>query len=171
MRLTTDYLEILRDLQPDRFMKNVLYNPLYELYTLYKNNGNSDDWFLQYLYYGISVRRTDEGKYRYYLTIKKSYHHTVFVLMLRYSHYQCDDYHEENQEELDLIAEELITKYPSIHQPIHFDQLKADGLYEKATKGIKWIFKRKDFVFNELEKIDLNSFGKKRTFESMLDQL
>ena len=54
---------------------------------------------------------------------------------------------------------------------ITFEQLREDALYDKVKRTIKWVTQRMSYVFGELDKIDINTFGKKRKFESMLDEL
>lgn len=168
-RITTDYLEILRDLQPDRFFRNVIYDTMIEFYELYKSNGCSKDWLIEFLYEGMSVEVNNAGEYDFYVTIKESYYHTILISMLRYLHYKFDN-DTVCKDKLDIIAKEFIDKYDS-NSIISFEQLKDDRFYNKAIKSIEWAFKRAEYAFNELDKIDINTFGRKRTFESMLDQL
>lgn len=54
---------------------------------------------------------------------------------------------------------------------ISFEQLRKDGLYDKVKIAINWVIERMNYVFEALDKIDINTFGKKRKFESMLDEL
>lgn len=168
-RLTTDYLDILLDLQPDRFVKNVLYDSLNELYILYKANDCSMDWVIQYVYSSMQVKRNG-NEYDFFVIINDSYYHTIIKSMLRYSRYPYRKNDEFEALEVNSIAEEFIEKYGE-DTPVSFDRLKNDGFYDKAKKGIDWAFKRLDFVFNEFQNFDMNAFGRKRTFESMLDQL
>ncbi|MEE1077022.1 MAG: hypothetical protein UHY68_07160 [Acutalibacteraceae bacterium] len=167
-RLTTDYLDILCDLQPDRFVKNVLYEPLKELYDLYKTNGCSKDFILQHLYSGIMVKK-EANKYKCYIVIKNSYLHVIISSMLRYSHYPFPNDFSES-DEFNKNAYNLVKKYGT-DEMIEFDKLKNDGLYNNAKKCVNWTFKELDYLFKQLEEFDLNSFSRKRTFESMLDQL
>ncbi len=167
-RLTTDYLDILRDLQPDRFIKNVLYDPINELYSLYKENNCSLDWIVQYLYSGMDIVSKD-GKYDFYITINKSYYHTIVISMLKCSHFIFGN-NNYDKTITDEIAKNLIERYGK-NRDLDFEQLKKDGVYDDAKKCISWVFERFDYLFKEFEKIDIKTFGRKRTFESMLDQL
>lgn len=170
IRLTTDFLNILCELQPERFMKNILYDPVRELYDMYKENGCSDDWFLDFLYSGISLHTHGDGKNTIAVVINDSYYHTVFVEMLNYLHYNyCDDAKDDDIQST--IINEIKQKYARKIGCVSFQQLKDDGLYEKAKVACSWVFDRKNFLFDELEKIDINTFGRKRKFESMLDEL
>lgn len=56
-------------------------------------------------------------------------------------------------------------------EPITFEKLKEDGLFEEVMESIKWVIDRKDFVFDGLKGIDFKTFGRKRKFESMLENL
>jgi len=168
-RLTTDYLDILRDLQPERFVKNVLYDALNELYSLYRANECSKDFIVQHVYLGMSIRKNDD-KYNVFITIEDSYLHTIIMSMLRYLHFSFNNRGIFNTEEKTSIVDNLARKY-GLNHTIEFDTLKKDGMYDEAKKCINWIFERLDYLFEEFEKIDINSFSRKRTFESMLDQL
>lgn len=169
-RMTTDFLDILRELQPDRFMKNILYEPLCELYDLYVANGNSDDWFIEYMYSGILISHARNQEEKVYLKINQSYHHTIFICMLHYLHYKYienDDTEEYNQIILE-IKEKYNDKY---YEGISFAQLKEDNFFDRIKLTLKWVPQRMNYVFSELDKIDINTFGKRKKFESMLDEL
>ncbi|MEE1280689.1 MAG: hypothetical protein UHK60_00340 [Acutalibacteraceae bacterium] len=169
-RLTTDYLDILRDLQPDRFVKNVLYEPLKELYNLYKTNDCSKDFVLQHLYLGMGIRKDVNKEYDFYIMIRDSYLHTISTSMLKYFHYPFYGNDPSDIDEHNKIADNLVEKY-GLDNTIKFDKLKKDGLYDDAKKCLSWAFKRFDYLFKQFEEFDVNSFGRKRTFESMLEQL
>ena len=168
-RMTTDFLDILCELQPDRFMKNILYNALCELYDLYKANGSSEEWFIEYMYSGISVHSTVNRGERIYIQVEQSYYHTIFSCMLHYLHYKYEDMVDDKNYR-DIVAE-LKKKYGEKIIGVSFEQLRKDGLYDKVKIAINWLIERMKYVFCELDKIDINTFGKKRKFESMLDEL
>ncbi|MDE7270139.1 MAG: hypothetical protein K2N81_06655, partial [Acetatifactor sp.] len=92
-----------------------------------------------------------------------------FVCMLHYLHYPYEDI--EKDDEYKYIINKLKEKYGRETTRITFDQLKKDGLYNKAMVTIKWVKQRMKYVFDELGKIDINTFGRKKKFESMLDEL
>ena len=167
-RLTTDFLDILCDLQPDRFMKNILYEPLCELYNMYNENGQSEDWFLEFMYSGISLHAQHQEKPRIYVRIDESYYHIIFVCMLHYLRYKYKDLG--NADEYQETVKKLQAAYGEV-SGISFQTLKEDGLYDEVKKAVNWVFDRMNFVFNALNKVDINTFGKKRKFESMLEEL
>lgn len=170
-RMTTDFLDILCELQPDRFMKNILYGALCELYDLYEANGCSEDWFIEYMYSGISIIFTANRGDRIFVCVKHSYYHTIFSYMLHYLHYEYDDM--EKVDGYDNIVMQLKERYhyKKYKEGISFAKLKEDNMYDEVKLAITFIKRRIDYVFNELEKININTFGKKRRFESMLDEL
>lgn len=170
-RMTTDFLNILCELQPDRFMKNILYTPMCELYNLYEANGHSSEWFLEFMYSGISVHFIENRGEKIYVVVKNSYYNTIFRGMLHYLHYQYADMENKDIEEYNLIIAELKKKYGKEIMGIKFEKLKKDNLYDKVKVAIKWVECRMKFAFDELGKIDINTFGRKRKFESMLDDL
>ena len=167
-RMTTDFLDILCELQPDRFMKNILYGALCELYDLYEAHGCSVDWFIDYMYLDASIYVGENREVRIIAQIKQPYYHTIFESMLHYLHYKVhirkrgDDY--------DNMVEQLKKKCNDYHC-ISLKKLKEDNMYDEAKFLISPIKQRMDYVFGELKKIDINTFGKKKKFESMLDEL
>ena len=169
--MTTDFLDILSELQPDRFMKNILYDALCEVYDLYEANGSSEDWFLEYMYSGISVHSFDNKEASIWLRVNQSYHHTIFNCMLHYLHYQYNDIR--ITEEYKQIVSEIKKKYKEkCDIGISFIELKEDNLFDAVKDNtLKWVKMRMTYVFEELDKIDINTFGKKKKFESMLDEL
>ena len=44
-------------------------------------------------------------------------------------------------------------------------------MFDSAKILVKWAVTRIHYIFEELNKIDLNTFGKKKRFEAMLDDL
>lgn len=167
-RLTTDFLDILCDLQPDRFMKNILYEPLCELYNMYNEKGQSEDWFLEFMYSGVSLHAQHQEKPRIYVRVEESYYHIIFVCMLHYLRYKYKDLG--NEDEYQETVKKLQAAYGEV-SGVSFQSLKEDGLYDEVKRAVKWVFDRMNFVFNALNKVDINTFGKKRKFESMLEEL
>ena len=133
-RLTTDFLDILCDLQPDRFMKNILYEPLCELYNMYNENGQSEDWFLEFMYSGISLHAQHQEKPRIYVRVDESYYHIIFVCMLHYLRYKYKDLG--NADEYQETVKKLQAAYGEV-SGISFQTLKEDGLYDEVKKGSK----------------------------------
>ena len=72
-------------------MKNILYEPLCELYNMYNENGQSEDWFLEFMYSGISLHAQHQEKPRIYVRVEESYYHIIFVCMLHYLRYKYKD--------------------------------------------------------------------------------
>lgn len=168
-RMTSDFLNILCELQPDRFMKNILYNPLCELYELYKKNNYSEDWFIHYMYSGISIYDDRIHGERIYVQIKTTYYHRIFNCMLHYLHYQYGSL--KVDEEYRAVITELKQKYGDNCNQISFATLKKDDMYERVKGSLNWIIISMNYVFNALNKVDINSFGKKKKFEAMLEEL
>lgn len=169
-RITSDYLDILRELQPDRFFKNILYHPLCELKNMYEENGSSNEWFLAFLYHGMSVRKDKNKDYNFFVTIENSYYHTIVLSMLKYVNYSFNSDLNKNVEGLNDIGEILREKY-GLNHTVSFEELKRDGLYDQAIKCISWVLTRKDYIFNYIDESSINTLNRKRTFESMLEEL
>ncbi len=169
-RMTSDFLDILYNLQPDRFMKNILYPPMCEIFNMYKENGSSDEWYIDYMYGGIRIYEIHENEKRIALRVNKSYYDKILSYMLW--HYRFSYKRKTNDKIYEAVVWELENKYKDqIHDLISFQKLRDDGIYEKAKITFEWCFKMRDYAFQELEKIDINTFGRKRKFESMLEEL
>lgn len=54
---------------------------------------------------------------------------------------------------------------------ISFTKLKEDGMFDKAKICVKWAITRVHYAFDELNNIDINTFGREKRFEAMLDEL
>ncbi len=169
-RMTTDFLDILYELQPDRFMKNILYDAICELHDLYVTHGCSEDWLIEYMYSGIAIHPLRSKQKRIYVCIKSSYYDKIFSYMLIYLHYKRPFYNTETYDKIIIkIEEKYKNEYP---YTIPFERLKQDNFFDIVKKvALKWFTEGIRYVFNELEKIDVNSFGKKKMFEAMLEEL
>ncbi len=169
-RLTTDYLDILCALQPERFMKNVLYDAMKELYNMYIANGENDEWFLKFMYSGISLHKGNDDNFKIYVRVENSFYHTIFCCMLHYIRYEYNDIKvDENYYELiRRIQKEFKNSEIS---DISFEKLREKDLFNNVLNNVSFVFKRKDAVFQALNDVDKKMFGNKRKFESMLDDL
>ncbi len=171
-RLTTDYLDILCELQPDRFMKNILYEPVCNICKEYNKNNKSKSWLVERIFSGVRIRLTNEGKTKIALRIENSYENTILSHMSDYLHYcyENDVRYTEQDEEYIEVTRELKAKYGE-NRFVSFEELRNDEMYDKALKSIKWFFNRVEHIFNSLDDIEKNTFGRKTKFESMLDEL
>lgn len=171
-RMSSDFLSLLLDLQPERFMKNILYDALYELFNMYEAHGRSDEWLLIFLYDGIEISTFGNGDVKIILLVKESYYQTILFCMLHYLHYSYND--KVCNSEFEDVISAIKKKYPSKAgrgRYISFEKLKQDGMFEKVKVSVKWAITRVHYAFDAINKIDVNTFGKEKRFEAMLDEL
>ncbi len=177
-RITTNYLGMLYELQPTRFIKNVLYPGLLELRNLYEQNGKSKVYLISMLYSKIGVRKSQEDKtIRSYVIIKNSYLSEIISRTCIIGGYNKMKLKEERRKN-DCIIKLFKDKYGVINDGdinnkdfITIEQLKEDGSLEELINNSCWIVERLDFALDFLSNYDLLSIGRKKKFSSMLDEL
>lgn len=174
-RLTTDFLGILFDLQPERFMKNMLYDAMYELINMYEAHGSSDKWLIEYLYDSIILfeRNEDEIEQTIWFTIKESYYLTVFDYMRRYLIYiQGNVPSADHCMDCSGIINALNQRYPSFKVGgISIKEIITNGLYELVEPLFHRFLEDKKWIFASMDKINVNTFGNRKKFESMVESL
>lgn len=171
-RMTTDFLEMLNELQPTRFIRNVLYPGLAEFHRLYAMNEYSKDWLLSFLYGGVSVYgREEDQTSTLYIHIKNSYYHEIYSDTLRVIHYDysSDNCPDTSDRVIDCLSEQY--EYDDLSAGISFERLKEDGNYEMVKEGVSWVFVRIDRVFDFYKSLEDNAVLKKNRFESMLEEM
>ena len=174
-RLTSDFLNILFDLQPERFMKNILYDAIYELISMYEANGSSDSWLIEYMYFSIILFKYRRDERRVFFAIKESYHLTVFNYMSRYLDYLQGELPSVNDELGDCseIIDALEQRYPNSYYDggIPIKRIINDGLYELVKPLFSDFLKDKERIFSSVDELSVNVFGNNKRFESMVDML
>lgn len=121
------------------------------------------------MYSGISIYDDRIHGERIYVQVKRTYYHRIFDCMLHYLHYQYGSL--KVDEEYRAVITELKQKYGHNCNQISFATLKKDDMYERVKGSLNWIIISMNYVFNALNKVDINSFGKKKKFETMLEEL
>ena len=185
-RITSNYLDMLYELQPTRFIKNVLYLGLLELRNFYEQNDKSKVALISMLYSNIGVRKSSKDKTLVsYVTIANSYLAEIIRRTCNIGGYNKMKL-EEKKEKDDYIIKLFRDKYGVIDaEDIDIDmddeklfdakreieQLKEDGSLEELIKNSCWIVERLDFALDFLSNYDLSPIGRKKKFSSMLDEL
>lgn len=169
-RSTSDFLNILCDLQPERFLKNVLFGPLKDLYNMYKENHYSKDWFFKYMYNRVTVNDRDQKGERVYIYICNRYYHTILISMIHYRRcerdiHPFDDFYNNTTKK---IANAIKAKNNG--ESIRIEELDSD-LFEDLKAIYKWVLDEIDMVCDIVENFESNQFSRKRKFESMIDEL
>ncbi|WP_051624059.1 NACHT domain-containing protein [Clostridium akagii] len=174
-RVTTNYLDMLYELQPARFIKNVLCPGLFELKNFYEKSGNSKETIVSMLYSHLSIRKnTNNNKKRCLVRVKHAYFHEIFSRTCIVGEYvktedaiKIKEKEEKNNNMVKLITE----KYGENYSDISFEKLKEDGLFGELMKNMSWITERFDFTMEFLLNYDFLPIGRKKKLSSMLEEL
>ena len=164
-RLTTDFLNILCDLQPERFLKNILYDAIYELYNMYTGHGKSNSWFIEYMCSAIFIFDNENMKDYVLISTNESYYSVIFDYMLRYLHYdqRHRDKNIKNADQYSGIINILKQKYPHmINRGIAIKKLNDDGLYTLIEPLFDSFIASKDFVFQKIDSINIDKLSNKK---------
>lgn len=78
-RSTSNYLDMLYELQPLRFVKNIISPAIRELQEKFKKNNESEEWLIGYLYEDVGIRKYTNGEKRCAVTIKNFYYHDMII--------------------------------------------------------------------------------------------
>ncbi|SMC17276.1 hypothetical protein SAMN02745134_00278 [Clostridium acidisoli DSM 12555] len=164
-RITTNYLDMLYELQQSRFIKNVLYPGLIELRNFYEENDKSNEIVIPMIYSSIGVG--NEGrKLIGCAAIKNSYYAEIINRTCKIA--QSDKC---SRNEEDFIVKLLQDKYRNTNTDISFEKLINDGLFSELEKNSCWIIERFKTAMEFVSNYDTLSIGRKKKFSSMLDEL
>lgn len=173
-RTTSNYLDMLYELQPSRFIKNVILPAIKELQEKYMENGESKEWLIRLMYSEVGVREypSDKGKLCY-VVINESYYHDMIIRacniggLFKNRKDEKKQRSEEREEKLRSILEE---KY-GLEKEQTFDTLAADGYMEDVIEGLHWIVERYEFAVEYIKGYENASLSRKKKFSSMLEEL
>ena len=70
---------MLYELQPLRFVKNIISPAIRELQEKFKKNNESEEWLIGYLYEDVGIRKYTNGEKRCAVTIKNFYYHDMII--------------------------------------------------------------------------------------------
>ena len=172
-RITTNYLDMLYDLQPARFIKNVLYPGLLEIKNFYEQNDKSNETLFSRIYSHIGVRPKgrEKGSGCCYVTIKETYLAEVIRRICIVGKYDKSyDKSNKGKENDVYISKLLADNYGTKCKSVRFEKLISDGLFEEVMNKC-WIVGRFEFAMEFLSNYDFLSIGRKKKLSSMLDEL
>lgn len=172
-RTTSNYLDMLYDLQPSRFLKNIIVPAIRELQELYKNNGESEEWLINLMYEDVCIREYKYGEKRCAVTVKEFYFHDMITRACNIGGLYRN-MKEERKQRNKLNEEKLINlleKEYGINNEVDFSELKQKGYINEMLQALYWIKERYEFAVNYIESIDKDPIAHKKRFSSMLDEL
>lgn len=173
-RATSNYLDMLYELQPSRFIKNIISPAIKELHEKYIDNGESNEWLIRLMYSDVGVRKYSKEKTkRCFVTIKEFYYHDMIIRACNVGGLFKSRTDEENQrsEEREAKLRNILEEKYGLDKEQSFDTLAEDGYMEEVLEGLQWIVDRYEFAVEYIEGYDNSSLSRKKKFSSMLDEL
>ena len=172
-RTTSNYLEMLYELQQNRFIKNVLIPGIKQLQELFKKNGESEEWLIDLLFTYIYV-----GKYPYKVETISVETNNLYYLTILNKVCNIGGFNKKLNEETkqrykkqrsDLV--EIIEENYSMNGIVYIKELKDKGYTNQILQAFGYVIDKYNFAVNYIESIDNESFSRKKKFLSMLNEL
>lgn len=173
-RTTSNYLDMLYELQTSRFIKNIIVPAIRELQELYKNNGESEEWLLNLMYEDVCVKEYQNGRKVCVLSLKEFYFHdmirrTCNIGGLYKSIKKEERKQPNNGKEVGLIK--ILEEEYGVNREVKFEELKQKGYLNEMLQSLHWIVERYEFAVKYIESVDKDPIARKKRFDSMLDEL
>lgn len=172
-RSTSNYLDMLYELQPLRFVKNIISPAIRELQEKFKKNNESEEWLIGYLYEDVGIRKYTNGEKRCAVTIKNFYYHDMIIRACSIS----ELYNNSKQERMqrNKVREEKLIKIleEEYHasKPVRFEDIIRRGYTKEMLEALHWVIERYKFAVNYVDMVDKDPLAKKKRFSSMLEEL
>lgn len=172
-RSTSNYLDMLYELQPLRFVKNIISPAIRELQEKFKKNNESEEWLIGYLYEDVGIRKYTNGEKRCAVTIKNFYYHDMIIRACSIS----ELYNNSKQERMqrNKMREEKLIKIleEEYHasKPARFEDIIRRGYTKEMLEVLYWVIERYKFAVNYVDMVDKDPLAKKKRFSSMLEEL
>lgn len=171
-RSTSNYLDMLYELQPLRFVKNIISPAIRELQEKFKKNNESEEWLIGYLYEDVRIRKYANGEKRCAVTIKNFYYHDMIIRACSIS----ELYNNSKQERMQrnkVREEKLIKILEEYHasKPVRFEDIIRRGYTKEMLEALYWVIERYKFAVNYVDMVDKDPLAKKKRFSSMLEEL
>ena len=172
-RSTSNYLDMLYELQPLRFVKNIISPAIRELQEKFKKNNESEEWLIGYLYEDVGIRKYRNGEKRCAVTIKNFYYHDMIIRACSIS----ELYNNSKQERMqrNKVREEKLIKIleEEYHasKPVRFEDIIRRGYTKEMLEALHWVIERYKFAVNYVDMVDKDPLAKKKRFSSMLEEL
>ena len=166
-------LDMLYELQPLRFVKNIISPAIRELQEKFKKNNESEEWLIGYLYEDVGIRKYTNGEKRCAVTIKNFYYHDMIIRACSIS----ELYNNSKQERMqrNKVREEKLIKIleEEYHasKPVRFEDIIRRGYTKEMLEALYWVIERYKFAVNYVDMVDKDPLAKKKRFSSMLEEL
>ena len=164
-RANTNYLDMLYDLQPSRFIKNIIKPALEELNSKYIFEDKSNIWLIKTMYDSLLYRLNDEDDYEICISISNLYYHDMIKRSCIINNYDYSKYKLQHNQELMYF---LKSNY-SMHEHIGIEEIVDLGYEKELLDELAWVIDRFNFAVTSLQDTENQFTGK--DIKSMLDEL
>lgn len=163
---SSNYLDMLYEIQPRRFVKNVIAPGIRELKELFLNNGESEEWLI-YLIYKSIMHFTSEVL----AVINNNYYYNMLKMTcIIGGQIKNEDYAKiHNNRETDAKLIKILEE--NYYSDTTLEQLKNDGHMELVLEYFDSVIEQYKFAVKYIENIDKDILEGKDSFSSMLDEL
>ncbi|MEE1155235.1 MAG: hypothetical protein UH241_08780 [Acutalibacteraceae bacterium] len=175
-RKTSNYLDLLYELQPERFIKNLVSPAIKELESMYEQNGKSNVWLITFLYEGVGLSYNEEYEQKQCPVFCKEYYYGSMIWKVcRIGGYYKNVRIQNNEKEANLIT--LLEEYYNLNaydyegESVSFDEIMEDGFMEIALSGLGCCVDEYNFAVNFVNEFENQSLSDTDSFDDMLDEL
>lgn len=166
-RMTSSFLNMLCDMQPERFAQNVL-RPGLKVIEKYYHNPQKD--VVQTIYSGISINKIESEKEGIFIRVENSYLYQILSLTLDMIGFDYVESMERWDAKRNSALEYLKQTYRNKRQ-YDFQELAEDENYAEIRASLGWVDERIETAMRFLKTIGEEEGRKKKRFESMLEEL
>ncbi len=164
------YLDILYELQPDRYIKNVLIAPINEMEKLSRKNNNSELWLFCLLYDEISIRSDNSEKASFSLRICNAYYYRIIKNAFRISNKENHTSSYINPGNRDKLAEIIKTNFGT-NRYVKLKELINQGYEDELLSASPWIKHQFDVAVNFVNSKKKELSPNKNSLSSLLEDL
>lgn len=172
-RITSNYLDMLYELQPKRFVKNVIAPAIRELHGLVLNNGNSEEYLIDLMYNEISLQENEDGEKILSIASNEFYYRDMIERSCNIGGLLKNEDKARTQrkkESRDKLIKILEDDY-GMDIEVKLKEIKYYGHMKLVLECFDFIIERYKFAVKYIENIDKDILEGKDGFLSMLDEL
>ncbi|QNO17344.1 NACHT domain-containing protein [Caproicibacterium amylolyticum] len=178
-RLTSNYLDMLLDLEPQHFVKNIIFPGLQEIKNKYDKDGHSESWAFRSICEGISIENRfnpltntlSADKKCLAIMIKSNYEHLIMHYSLIASSYNFAQAQKKHEDAQNKIIKYLEENYSNELPDISYDRIRELDIWPQIKEGIQWFTDQFEFCLQYYEQLNQQYSRSTRNFNDMLQEL
>lgn len=172
-RTTSNYFDMLYELEPSRFVKNVIVPGIRELKGMFEENGESEEWLIDFICESVYVKEKNKGKICT-IVIKETYFYEMIRRACDIGGFYKNHMNKEKNQQNRVSEKNLIGILESKHKigsNNRFSQIEQKENEKKMLETLYRIIERYKFAVCYVESIDKDPLARKKKFSSMLEEL